>query len=147
MFKDGQVRKLLQDLQAEHDLAVAARRAGMDEKTARKYRSLGVLPSSLKQPRTYRTRPDPLAELQATRIVVLEALAARGITDPALVTVEAWGIGGFGDPADGDDIELGAEQTLLDQRAEYEAADAAETIDCYFDYHSGCGLVDVENDD
>src|ERR1700677_2114221 len=63
MVTDGQVRKLFQDLRSERPLAVAARRAGMDEKTARKYRTLGNLPSSQKQPRTYRTRKDPLAEL------------------------------------------------------------------------------------
>jgi hypothetical protein len=63
MVTDGQVRKLLQDLQSDKQLAVAARRAGMDEKTARKYRTLGTLPSSLKQPRNYRTRQDPLADL------------------------------------------------------------------------------------
>jgi hypothetical protein len=63
MVTDGQVRKLFQDLESEKFLAVAARRAGMDEKTARKYRILGTLPSSLKRPRTYRTRKDPLAEV------------------------------------------------------------------------------------
>jgi Mu transposase-like protein len=63
MITDGQVRKLFQDLQSDKPLAVAARRAGMDEKTARKYRTLGALPSSQKRPRTYRTRKDPLAEL------------------------------------------------------------------------------------
>jgi hypothetical protein len=63
MVTDGQVRKLFQELQSETWLAVAARRAGMDEKTARKYRNLGALPSSQKQPRTYRTRQDPLADL------------------------------------------------------------------------------------
>lgn len=63
MVTDGQVRKLFRDLKAEQRLAVAARRADMDEKTARKYRTLDSLPSSLKRPRTYRTRKDPLAEL------------------------------------------------------------------------------------
>ena len=63
MVTDGQVRKLFRDLEAEKWLAVAARRAGMDEKTARKYRTLGALPSTQKLPRTYRTRKDPLADL------------------------------------------------------------------------------------
>jgi hypothetical protein len=63
MVTDGQVRKLFQDLESEKWLAVAARRAGMDEKTARKYRKLGALPSTQKRPRTYRTRKDPLADL------------------------------------------------------------------------------------
>ncbi len=63
MVTDGQVRKLLRDLESDERLAEAARRAGMDEKTARKYRELGALPSTQKRPRTYRTRKDPLAEL------------------------------------------------------------------------------------
>jgi hypothetical protein len=63
MVTDGQVRKLFRDLQTEKYLAVAARRAGMDEKTARKYRALDTLPSAQKLPRTYRTRKDPLADL------------------------------------------------------------------------------------
>jgi hypothetical protein len=40
---------------------MAALKAGMDRKTARKYRDGQRLPSELRQPRTYRTRPDPLA--------------------------------------------------------------------------------------
>lgn len=40
----------------------AAAKAGMDCKTARKYVLTGKLPSELKQVRTYRTRPDPIAE-------------------------------------------------------------------------------------
>jgi hypothetical protein len=42
-------------------LASAAIKAGMDPKTARKYRRLGKLPSETKTPRTWRTRPDPFA--------------------------------------------------------------------------------------
>jgi hypothetical protein len=37
----------------------AADRAGMSVRTARTYERLGQLPSQLKQPRRYRTRPDP----------------------------------------------------------------------------------------
>lgn len=44
MVTDGQVRKLFRDLDSDQWLAVAARRAGMDEKTARKYHSLGGAP-------------------------------------------------------------------------------------------------------
>ena len=39
----------------------AAARAGMSVRTARTYERLGQLPSQLKQPRRYRTRPDPFA--------------------------------------------------------------------------------------
>lgn len=62
MITDGQVRKLLRDLDNGSSLSVAARRAGMDEKTARKYRELKALPSTqVPAQRTYRTRIDPFA--------------------------------------------------------------------------------------
>ena len=47
--------------QTESKLAVAAAKAGMDEKTARKWRRLGHLPSEPREPRQYRTRLDPFA--------------------------------------------------------------------------------------
>lgn len=47
--------------QSETSLGVAAAKAGMDEKTARKWRRMGQLPSETRLPRTYRTRPDPFA--------------------------------------------------------------------------------------
>ena len=84
MVTDGQVRKLFRDLESENRLTVAARRAGMDEKTARKYRSLGALPSTLKQPRSYRTRKDPLAALWQrvqARLVAEPRLRAKTLFD------------------------------------------------------------------
>ena len=39
----------------------AAARAGMSVRTARQYEQRGQLPSQLKQPRTYQTRPNPFA--------------------------------------------------------------------------------------
>lgn len=44
-------------------LAQAALRSGMDEKTARKYRRLGHLPSQTRSPRSWRTRDDPFADV------------------------------------------------------------------------------------
>ncbi len=44
---------------SEEMLGVAAAKAGMDEKTARKWRRIGRLPSAVKEPREYRTREDP----------------------------------------------------------------------------------------
>ena len=61
MVTDQQVRKLMSLIPREKSLARAAAKAGMDEKTARKYRRLGKLPSELKPIRTYRTREDPFA--------------------------------------------------------------------------------------
>jgi hypothetical protein len=44
-------------------LAASAAKADMDEKTARKYRELGTLPSEIKVDHTWRTREDPFAEV------------------------------------------------------------------------------------
>ncbi len=48
MVKEGQARKLWRDLDCGWKLAVSARRAGMDEKTARKYRDSRRSPSALR---------------------------------------------------------------------------------------------------
>src|SRR6516164_5031452 len=48
-------------------------KAGMDRKTARKYRQRGQLPSETQTPHTWRTRPDPLAEVWAGLELLLEA--------------------------------------------------------------------------
>ena len=59
MVTDQQVRRLMSLIEKEKTLAAAAAKAGMDEKTARKYRRLGRLPSEQRPVRTYRTREDP----------------------------------------------------------------------------------------
>jgi hypothetical protein len=41
----------------------AAAKAGVDEKTARKYRRLGKLPSEVRMPHAWRTKPDPFADV------------------------------------------------------------------------------------
>jgi hypothetical protein len=63
MVTDRQVRQLWRELESPLPLNLAARRAGMSEKTARQYRDRRELPSSRKAPRTYRTRIDPFAEV------------------------------------------------------------------------------------
>lgn len=50
-------------MQKEKTLGTAAAKAGMDEKTARKYRDSAKLPSQMKKSRTWRTRSDPFAEV------------------------------------------------------------------------------------
>jgi hypothetical protein len=47
----------------EKSKAVAAAKAGMDEKTARKYRRIGKLPSQVKKQHDWRTRPDPFVTI------------------------------------------------------------------------------------
>ena len=66
MIKDGQVRELFRLLATGRRLAFAARKTGMDEKTARKYRSVKQLPSQRTAPRQWRTRRDPFVEVWPT---------------------------------------------------------------------------------
>jgi hypothetical protein len=62
MIMDRQVKRLWRVLALGKTLAQSADKAGMDEKTARKYRRLGRLPSEVAPQRTWRTREDPFAE-------------------------------------------------------------------------------------
>lgn len=48
-------------MQTEKTKAIAASKAGMDEKTARKYERIGKLPSEVKKAHRWRTRKDPFA--------------------------------------------------------------------------------------
>ena len=63
MVTDQQVRRLMSLIPKVETLALAASKAGMDVKTARKYRDLEQLPSELYRPRTWRTREDPFEEV------------------------------------------------------------------------------------
>jgi len=63
MVTDQQVRLLMKLSKTEKTLSIAAAKAGMDEKTARKYRQLGKLPSECSKPQTWRTRKDPFAKV------------------------------------------------------------------------------------
>jgi hypothetical protein len=62
MVTDRQVKRLLRALSSRKTLGQAADEANMDEKTARKYRQLGRLPSEVAAQRTWRTRDDRFAE-------------------------------------------------------------------------------------
>lgn len=59
---DAQVRKLMEEMGKHGRVGLAALRAGMDRKTARKYVAGGKMPSALVQPRDWRTREDPFRE-------------------------------------------------------------------------------------
>ena len=63
MVTDKQVRRLFTLMHTEKSQAAGAMKAGMDVKTARKYRRLGKLPSELREPRRWRTREDPFAQV------------------------------------------------------------------------------------
>ena len=63
MVTDRQVR-LLMELDGKGEAKeTSAAKAGMDEKTARKYRRLGRLPSQVKAPHLWRTREDPFTDI------------------------------------------------------------------------------------
>ena len=61
MVTDEQVRFLMSLLKQGIPQVTAAVKAGMSERTARKYAHSGRVPSVEKVPHTWRTRPDPFA--------------------------------------------------------------------------------------
>lgn len=63
MVTDQQVRKYMRLKETERTLSIAAAKAGMSEKTARKYRRQGKLPSQSRKERTWRTRRDAFEEV------------------------------------------------------------------------------------
>ncbi len=60
---DAQVKELRRNLNRRASLQQAAMKAGMDRKTARKYRDRGQLPSESRPDHTWRTRVDPLLDV------------------------------------------------------------------------------------
>src|SRR3954471_8503737 len=67
MVTDAQVRRYREKRMKDDTMAAAAAAAGMSERTARRWQARG-LPSEVKGPRTYRTRPDPFAEVWTTQV-------------------------------------------------------------------------------
>ena len=63
MVTDQQVQLLRKFMHTEPTLSTAAAKAGMDEKTARRYRRLGKLPSESKRARDWLTREDCFADV------------------------------------------------------------------------------------
>lgn len=74
MVTDQQVRKYMKLKETEKTLGIAAAKAGMSEKTARKYRRQG-LPSQAKKDRSWRTREDVFKEVwpEAEEILAVDA--------------------------------------------------------------------------
>jgi hypothetical protein len=84
LITDRQVRRLFSLIKLEGNLELAASKAGMDAKTARKYRRLGRLPSELEIGDRWRTRPDPFVEVWEAIRGLLEnspGLGAKTIFD------------------------------------------------------------------
>src|SRR5262245_37075304 len=72
MVTDQQVRRLMKFVTGGEPLRRAAMKAGMDEKTARKYRRLGKLPSESRAPRTWRTHADAFAAVWPEVLALLQ---------------------------------------------------------------------------
>jgi hypothetical protein len=85
MKTNSEVHLMLRERKNGKTLEQAAARAGMSVPTARKYLRTAKLPSSLKQPRTYRTRTNPFAtdwpwvEQQLQRDPALQAKTLFGL--------------------------------------------------------------------
>lgn len=62
MKTDAEVRLLMKERAKGKTQEQAAAKAGMSVRTARKYERAAALPSQLKQPRAYRTHPNPFAD-------------------------------------------------------------------------------------
>jgi hypothetical protein len=71
MVKDEQVKRLMRLRKTERTRAIAASKAGMDEKTARKWARSGRLPSQ-KTGLRWRTRVDPFAQVWGEVETILE---------------------------------------------------------------------------
>jgi hypothetical protein len=81
---DAQVRKLMEEMTKHGRIGLAAMRAGVDRKTARKYVEGGKLPSELVEPRTWRTREDAfVADWPELEVMLIEspALEAKTLFD------------------------------------------------------------------
>ena len=84
MVTDNQVRRYNRLMQTEKSKAIAAAKAGMDEKTARRYERLGKLPSEVRKEHTWRTRKDPFSGVWQEVVSFLETnpgLEAKTIFD------------------------------------------------------------------
>jgi NAD(P)-dependent dehydrogenase (short-subunit alcohol dehydrogenase family) len=77
MKKDTEVKLLMQERRKGTAQRLAAARAGMSERTARKYEQAGQLPSQFKRPHTWATRTNPFEQDWPWVIAQLER-------DPAL---------------------------------------------------------------
>jgi len=84
MVTDEQIRRLFMLVSKEPTKVLAADKAGMSPNTALKYRKAGRLPSQMKQPHLWRSRPDPFASEWAWVVELLlvnHGLEAKTIFD------------------------------------------------------------------
>ena len=87
MVSDAQVRLLRQKRMDGKTQAAAAATAGMSLRTARAW-DTGPVPSVTKQPRDWRTRPDPFAAVWPAEIEPLLHRDRKGVLEAKLVLAE-----------------------------------------------------------
>lgn len=63
MISEQQVRILMKSIREGNNYSLSAAKAGMDVKTARKYRKSGKMPRELQAEHSWRTREDPFADV------------------------------------------------------------------------------------
>ena len=63
MIKETQYRTLLKEFNKSGEITMSSMKSGMNRKTGAKYLKLGKGPCELRQPHTWRTRPDPFADI------------------------------------------------------------------------------------
>ena len=71
MKKDTEVKLLMQERRKGTSQRLAAARAGMSERTARKYEKAGQLPSQLKRPHTWASCNNSASYLRWGEVAVL----------------------------------------------------------------------------
>jgi len=86
--KDSEVQLYMRLRRKGTSQTLAAAKAGMSERTARKYEQAKALPSQLKQPHTHRTRPNPFGDDWAWVTDQLERDAALQATTLFALLVE-----------------------------------------------------------
>jgi hypothetical protein len=75
---------MMEEMSKDGHIGQAAMKADMDRKTGRRYVTAGKLPSEMKQPRWWRTRPDPFAEgwpAVAAMLAEMPGLEAQTVLD------------------------------------------------------------------
>jgi transposase len=87
MVTDAQVVLLRQKLMEKKTQEAAAASAGMSPRSARTWKD-GALPSEAKEPRSWRTRPDPFATVWASVIVPLLIADTKRVLDAATLINE-----------------------------------------------------------
>jgi hypothetical protein len=87
MVTDEQVRLLRKKMAEGKTIASAAAAAGMSERSAYVWKD-GALPSERKEPRSWRTRPDPFAAVWDSEVVPLLEADADGVLEGTTVIAE-----------------------------------------------------------